>query len=89
MGEALHSFGIQRTVELENGKCACIECRKLFRSKEFLNLHFDRMHSLEILALKQQMERKVERCDTIVDDHQSEIQSSVDPREKRNDSWLS
>jgi hypothetical protein len=53
--EALLEFRIRHTLDLGNGKCACTGCRKLFRSKEFLNMHFDRMHALELLALKQRV----------------------------------
>jgi hypothetical protein len=46
-------FRARNTLELKDGKCACVSCRKLFRSIEFLSLHFEKMHALEILALKQ------------------------------------
>jgi hypothetical protein len=50
----LFSFRIKNTLKLEDGKCACLSCRKLFRSVDFLILHFERSHALELQALKQQ-----------------------------------
>jgi hypothetical protein len=50
--ELLLSFRIRNTLELDNGKCACLSCRTLFRSIEYLNMHFERCHALELQALK-------------------------------------
>jgi hypothetical protein len=52
--DLLLSFRIKNTLKLDGGKCACLPCRKLFRSLDFLNLHFKRSHALELHALKQQ-----------------------------------
>jgi hypothetical protein len=52
--DLLLSFRIKNTLRLDGGRCACLLCRKLFRSIDFLNLHFERSHALELQALKQQ-----------------------------------
>lgn len=48
----LLSFRITNTLELSDGRCACISCQKLFRSMEYLNMHFERMHALELQELE-------------------------------------
>lgn len=48
----LLSFRIANTLELTNGRCACISCQKLFRSVEYLNMHFERAHALELQELE-------------------------------------
>lgn len=48
----LMEFKIQHTLELKSGKCACVKCQKLFRSMEYLRLHFEREHSAELKELE-------------------------------------
>lgn len=56
----LLSFRINNTLELSNGRCACISCQKLFRSIEYLNLHFENHHALELQQLQQRSKHEVE-----------------------------
>jgi hypothetical protein len=46
------AFRVKNTLELNGGKYACLPCRKIFRSAEYLNLHFDRAHPQELQELK-------------------------------------
>ena len=48
----LLSFRIANTLELSDGRCACISCQKLFRSMKYLNMHFERIHALELQELE-------------------------------------
>lgn len=50
-------FRVNNTLELSNGRCACISCQKLFRSSEYLNTHFEKHHALELQKLKQEAEK--------------------------------
>lgn len=56
----LLSFRINNTLELSNGRCACISCQKLFRSIEYLYLHFENHHALELQKLQQRSKHEVE-----------------------------
>ena len=55
----LLSFRINNTLELSNGRCACISCQKLFRSMEYLNMHFENHHALELQELQQRSRHEV------------------------------
>ncbi|KAK8893415.1 hypothetical protein M9Y10_021835 [Tritrichomonas musculus] len=57
--ELLLSFRITNTLELGDGRCACISCQKLFRSIEYLYLHFENHHALELQKLLQRSKHEV------------------------------
>lgn len=51
--ELLSEFIVKNTLELKEGKCACKICKKLFRSSEYLRLHFSNSHSKELKQLEE------------------------------------
>ena len=52
--ELLSNFRNKNTIKLKEGKCACRICHKLFRSLEYLRLHFINSHSSELKQLEEQ-----------------------------------
>jgi hypothetical protein len=52
-------FRVKNALTLGNGKCACVLCRKMFRSTEYLDLHFDRAHPQELRELQNRAEQDI------------------------------
>lgn len=51
-------FRINHTMELDGGRCACVTCKKLFRTMEYLNMHFERKHAIELQELRKRAQHE-------------------------------
>ena len=50
--ELLIIYKLENSIELPNGKCICKKCKKLFRTSEFLKIHFDSIHFLDLKEIE-------------------------------------
>ena len=56
--ELLMKYKARNTLELKDGKCACVKCKKLFRSYDFLNIHFNTKHAADLKNLEEMSKRR-------------------------------